>query len=110
MVRAMYYRNAFKSAKLDLPFLLDRYAYQAESPMPDSLEGLMNTKELSGREKKGNRIQEYTLTSIACGGVSMEMPVKQKQFIKPKESPLGHLRNSVLESRPTPETLSWTIP
>ena len=110
MVRAMYYRNAFKSAKLDLPFLLNQYAYQAESAMPDSLEGLMNTKELSGREKKGNRIQEYILSSIACGGVSMEMPVKQNQFIKPKESPLGHLRNSVLESRPTPETLSWTIP
>ena len=78
--------------------------------MPDSLEGLMNTKELSWKEKRGNLIQEYILSSIACGGVSMDMRVKQNQFIKPKKSPLDHLRNSVLESRPTPETLSWTIP
>ena len=78
--------------------------------MPGFMKGLANTKELKARGKKGDRIEEYTLSSIACGGVSMEMPMRQKQFIKTKESPLNHLRNSVLESRPAPDTLSWTIP
>jgi hypothetical protein len=78
--------------------------------MPDFLEGLANAKELRGRERKGNRIEEYILYSIACGGVSMEMPVKQDRFVKTAETPLDRIRNAILSSRPTQDTLTWILP
>jgi hypothetical protein len=110
LFRAMYFRNAVNAAKLDIRFLLERYAYQAEYKMPDFLEGLANAKELRGRERKGNRIEEYILYSIACGGVSMEMPVKQDRFVKTAETPLDRIRNAILSSRPTQDTLTWILP
>lgn len=110
LLRAVYFRNAVNAARLDIRFLLERYAYQAEYKMPDFMEGLANAKELKGRERKGNRIEEYTLSTIACGGVSMEMPVKQDRFIKTPNTPLDSIKKAILSSRPSPDTLSWTLP
>ncbi|MBN1901538.1 DUF1598 domain-containing protein [Candidatus Sumerlaeota bacterium] len=110
LLRALHLKNAARDAQLDIRYLLQQYDYQAEYPMPDSLEGLANVKELKGRERKGNRIQEYTLYSLACGGVSMEMPLQKDRFIKPPDSALGSIRNQILSSRPSRDALSWILP
>ena len=107
LFQAMYFRNAVNAAKLDIRFLLSRYEYQAEYKMPDFMEGLANAKKLTGRIKNRNRIEEYTLSAIACGGVSMEMPLKQDCFRKTEVTPLDRIRNAILSSRPDQDALSW---
>ncbi|OHB56976.1 MAG: hypothetical protein A2173_09260 [Planctomycetes bacterium RBG_13_44_8b] len=109
ILQAMRLYNAADQANLNLRFYLKEYVCQADSPMPDSLPGLANFKQAEEQFMQGSSLYQYILFPMSCGGVSMEITVSDKQFSKIDAARLNQLRRMVLQTRPTPDTLSWRL-
>ena len=78
--------------------------------MLPALPGLANTKQWSHSEKHGNVIREYVLSPIVCGGVSMEMAVKNDKFDDSHNAWLFSFRMEALFERPSNDELTWEVP
>jgi hypothetical protein len=87
LLKAIYFQDEIEKTGLNINFFLRGYKYQMESKMPASLPGLANYKEYTSEETQGQMIYTYTLFPMVCGGVDMEIPVSEAQFIKIEE---GH--------------------
>jgi len=109
VLQAMRLCDAADRANLNLHFYLKEYVCQADSPMPDSLPGLANFKQVEEQLNQGSFLYQYVLFPMACGGVSMEITVSDKQFTKTDATRLNQLRRTVLQARPTPDTLFWHL-
>ena len=109
ILKAMRLYDAADQANLNLRFYLKEYVCQADSPMPDSLPGLANSKQAEGQLMQGSLLYQYVLFPMSCGGVSMEITVSDKQFSRNDAVRLNQLRKTVLQARPTPDALSWHI-
>lgn len=109
ILRAVRLRSADTVAHLDLDFLLTHYLYGEESPMPASLPGLTNTKEVEISRPILNGKEVITFTGFVCGGVSMEVKVIPERFVPDPTTQLETFRRAVLGSRPSPDTLAWSI-
>jgi hypothetical protein len=110
VLRAMHFRGAASDAGLDLGFWLKRYAYKRETGMPPSLPGLANSREARGEFTRGDSSYGYVLFPMVCGGVSMEIDVDEHRFAATHGEQLRQLHDSVIQSRPSPAALSWTLP
>jgi len=110
LLRAMHLQNATTKAGMDVRYLLADFVCQMESPMPPNLPGLTNNQEAKGTLTKGGMLYQYALFPMACGGVSMEMPVNRTQFKKTDSARLDQLRAAVLKSRPSRDALCWPLP
>ncbi|MFA5291871.1 MAG: DUF1598 domain-containing protein [Phycisphaerae bacterium] len=107
ILQAMRFYDAAGRANLNLRFYLKEYVCQADYPMPDSLPGLANFKQVEEQFNQGAFVYQYVLFPMACGGVSMEINVSDKQFAKTDTAQLNQLRRTVLQTRPSPDTLFW---
>ena len=105
LLRALALKHANALATADLAFYLRECPYLRETPMPDSLKGLVNAKE--ARTTVG--LNQYTFMPITCGGVSMDMAVAPRQFRADTAGELSDLRAAVLRDRPARSAVSWTL-
>jgi len=105
LLRALALKNANALPTPDLNFYLRECPYLRETPMPDSLPGLVNAKE--AQTTVGT--SQYTFMPIVCGGVSMDMAVAPRQFRADTAGELSGLRTAVQRDRPARFAVSWTL-
>ena len=98
------------SGKFRFATYLKDYVYQDERPMPDSLDGLANSRQWKHSFMEGNIRYELALYPIICGGVGMDMKISEKNFIAPRQTRENTLRKKVMDKRPARNSLSWTLP
>jgi len=104
---AIKYRSASTEAGLKMTAYCNEYAYQAETPMPDSFPGLVNHEEVHLNIQKEDEEYEASFIPVTWGGVNMEMGVKEKNFKRDKR--LKRMRKTIIDARPSPKSLSWTF-
>ena len=104
---AMQHRRADRKAGFPLHSFLPNYPYQMNTPMKNSLPGLVNSKELEMEIEQKGRIYRYSSLPVLCGGVNMGVTLKEKQFQKDKKDNLSNLKARILRSRPSSKTLIW---
>jgi hypothetical protein len=103
VLESMHFRQAFEKADLSMGVFLDHYAFRAERPMPDSLEGRVLSREVFVQGENGNKTHWHF--PVAFGGVNMEMDLREGS--SEVDRGLMQVRCRVLQTRPSPETLSW---
>ncbi len=100
--------------QLGLPDFLPEYRFLHESAMPPSLPGLVNYHERRWTNEvvKGRFIHQtvHRSMSTVSGGVSMRMPLNDTVFSKVPNGVLQSLTNRVLNAKPSPNVLTWTVP
>lgn len=101
LLLAMEFRGSLRAVGMDPRTFLSEYEYQDETPMSDSLPGLVNHK----LPKRGS-----SYFPIVCGGVGMDMRVDEPSFSDKKSARLFQFRMSVLLARPSKDSLVWVIP
>jgi hypothetical protein len=109
LLRGMHFRQPPELAKLDLDAYLKRFVYLLESAMPPSLPGLVNSKEVNETFQKGDMVYQWFAMPLACGGVSMDIRVKENQFRKDRSKRLEKLRQAAIRCRPSVDTLCWPL-
>ncbi len=107
VLEAMKYRSVSAEAGLNMSSYCSEYAYQAETPMPDSFPGLVNQEEVHLNVQKEGEEYEASFIPVTWGGVNMEMGVKEKNFNTDKR--LKRIRKTIIDARPSPKSLSWTF-
>ena len=105
LVHAIDFCDAFGQAGLDASLYRQRYRYQEEKPMPESLPGLANMKECELAVERGGIVSTLAVFPIVCGGVSMEVDVRKAPFAD--HAPLTGRRVAVLKARPNANALTW---
>ena len=105
LLRALALKNANALATADLNFYLRECPYLRETPMPDSLPGLVNAKE--ARTTVG--ANQYTFMPIVCGGVAMDIALDPRRFTADSAGELAALRAAVVRDRPARSAVSWTL-
>lgn len=109
LLRALRMRGDLKESGLDADVLLNRYALQARVPMPASLPGLANHKELHKERTEGNTTYESWSIPFVCGGVSMKMDVMPASFSDGAEPQLAMMSDQVIKDRPSVDALVWSL-
>jgi hypothetical protein len=106
LLLAAKFRRALQKVRLGFDSYLARFAYRGESAMPSSLPALASYRTWSRRVGQG--IAYYF--PIVCGGVGMDMAVRETSFRSAPGASLSNLRKAIFASRPSPDALSWVLP
>lgn len=100
LLLAMQFRGALRAAGMDSVTFLREYEYQDEKRMAPSLPALVNYKlPASG----------VGYLPVVCGGVGMDMEVRESSFGSDKRTRLFRVRLAVLRARPSERSLSWVV-
>jgi hypothetical protein len=54
-------------------------------------------------------VYQWFAMPLACGGVSMDIRVKENQFRKDRSKRLEKLRQAAIRCRPSVDTLCWPL-
>jgi hypothetical protein len=90
----------------DLDYLLERYPV-AENTVEPQLPGRSSVKEFEHREDFAQGYRSYHLWLPSCGGVDMAIDVNGARFGDSAKTILAQLKASVLNSRPSADSLAW---
>jgi hypothetical protein len=102
---AMRHHRSLAIMKTDFGDYLPQYQYRHETPMGLSLPGLANQKEF--RHETPTEI--LVLTWLACGGVSMDIPIVTGNFHDFRRSRLSRFRARALLARPSEDDAVWEV-
>lgn len=103
-------KTKLANSYFDFSFFLIQYEYRHSYSMKPTLPGLVNAKLKTITSEDASYIQEFKLLPIVAGGVSMEVILSDSQIIKGFSSKTATLASDVIGSRPTLDTLYWTVP
>jgi hypothetical protein len=103
------FKSPQKEAALDLGYLLNHCPIPKKS-VSRHLEGRSNVKHFEHRQDLQGGYKIIQLWLPSCGGVSIEIEISQKDFVKDTTGKLSELRAIVLNDRPTPDALFWDYP
>lgn len=107
IAKAIQYKDAFKESGLDPSFFLESYPVEAiefVSTVP-GCPYFIEMKSEPVEVKEGYKVAHFRLPS--CGGVSIEMKLTNKQFIKDTTELLQKIQKEVIEQRPSTDSVSW---
>jgi hypothetical protein len=105
ILHAMHHRRALERAELNVTDPLDRWQLEPMVSLPPSMPGLANAE----FEIFNNGRYIWHFAPIVCGGVSMEMNVREQSIRRHKLSDheLSNMRILVLRERPALGVLWW---
>lgn len=110
---AIHYRQSGKETEFSLDSFMTNYDFKAAMPMDESLDGLVNFKEIEEENIRNIRGEKHTYSSflvfMVCGGVDMGMKTEKRSFLKDVTGDLNNMRQLALLSRPDPQTLFWGV-
>jgi len=110
LVRAMRLWNVFDRVGINPGIFLSAYRQQLNLANPDSLPGLVNFIKMEKEVTINDKRYIYVQFPIAYGGVDMDFPVTEQQFMHNHEKELDSLLNKVLALRPNTDTGAWKVP
>lgn len=103
--RLLEYKNAAASEGHDLDYWLRHYPVK-EVSVPSTLPAVSNVKKVELSTPVGYGYI-YIPTS---GGVSMDIKIGQQDIEKDKTNKLSELKDEILQSRPSKDSLAWRFP
>ncbi len=108
LAKIIKYKSAHTTAGLDLSYLLEDFPVQ-ENPVSRQLPGRSAVKEFTHRQKTSGSEQILKLWLPSCGGVGIDITVKERHFRKGASSRIKDLKTRILDSRLAPTSLSWPV-
>jgi hypothetical protein len=109
LARIMKQKDALSESGIRLEYLLDQYPIK-NTAVSRNLPGISNIKEF---KQKSDIPRGYSMVYLwlpSCGGVNIDIRIKDNDIVRDGTGGLLKTRASVLKARPTPETLSWDFP
>jgi hypothetical protein len=102
-------KNANPAAMLDIGYLLNDF------PIPSSkvarrVPGRHSSRSFQHRRDLPGGYEAVQLWLPSCGGVEMTIEPERAMFRTDTSGLLADFRNYVIETRPSPQSLSWPIP
>ena len=106
LARIMKRKNALSESGLKLDYLFDQY------PIPNtavsrSLLGVSSAKEFRHRTEMPGGYRELYLWLPSCGGVGIDIQIKDKDISRDNTGGLRQQRAAALKARPNTGSLSW---
>lgn len=89
-----------------LDYLLNKFPV-AEYSVSTDLPGCSNVKRFTRRKEITGGYQEFYLWIPSCGGVDMNITITSELFDRVKDNSLSELREKIINSRPSPDTVYW---
>jgi hypothetical protein len=109
LARIMKHKNAITEAGLNLDYLMNNYPIES-TPVNHTLPGISNIKEFKHKTEIRGGYSMLYLWLPSCGGVSIDIDVKDNSIAMDRTGSLSAMRTSVLNTRPSPNTLYWDFP
>ncbi len=109
LARIMKHRNAVSEAGISLDYLLNQYPVTNTS-VSRTLSGISNIKEFKYKSETHGGYSVLYLWLPSCGGVSIDINIKDKDIALDKTKTLFEIKKSILDTRPSPDTLYWDFP
>lgn len=107
LVNVIKYRGAVSEAGINLDYFL--YDYPVKKIESNStLPGISNVKEFQHKEEFAGGSSIASLWFMSCGGVSIDISVRETSISKDKNGVLDQTRENILETRSF-NSLSWEI-
>lgn len=106
LARIMKYKNAFAESGLKLDYLMNDYPLE-RTPVNRFLPGISNIKEFKSKSEIQGGYSILYLWLPSCGGVSIDINIKDSCIAMDRAGNLNALRTIVLNNRPSPNTVSW---
>lgn len=106
LARIMKHRNTITEAGIDLDYLMNQYPIE-RTLVDRTLPGISNVKEFNYRSETQGGYSVLYLWLPSCGGVSIDIDIKNSSFAMDRSGSIGSMRKGVLNARPSPDTLYW---
>ncbi len=106
LVKVMKFRDAPSEAQINLDYLLNRYPIRNIS-VNKTLSGISNVKEFKYEEEFTGGFSTYYLWLPSCGGVSIDIIIKEKNIAKDPDGILATEKERIIETRPSSDSLYW---
>lgn len=106
LAKIMKYKEAISEAVINLDYLLNQYPID-RTPVNHTLPGISNIKEFNRKSETHGGYSVLYLWLPSCGGVSIDIDIKNSSFAMDRSGSIGSMRKSVLDTRPSPDTLYW---
>lgn len=106
LARIMKYRDASSEAGLSLDYLLDHYPVKS-TPVSRTLPGISSVKEVKHRSETQEGYNVLYLWLPSCGGVSIDISVREGNIERDKSDALSEIRGTILDTRPSKDALFW---
>jgi len=108
LARIMKHKDALTGSGLTLDYLFDKYPLPSTA-VSRTLPGISNVKEFRHRKDISGGYEELHLWLPSCGGVGIDIKIKDSNIVRDKTGGLLGAKSSILKARPTAETLQWNF-
>lgn len=108
LAKLMKFKNAVSKAGMESDILLNRFTIKKTWVKP-TLPGRSNVKDFKERTETANGYSEYYFWLPSCGGVSIDISIKNRQIVRDMSGRLKELRRRILSSRPSLASLYWDV-
>lgn len=109
LAKLMKYKNAVSEAGISLDYLLNQYPIRTTS-VGRTLPGRANVREFNQRTETAEGYNELFLWLPSCGGVGIDISIKDSTIMRDRTGSLLEIKGSVINTRPSPDTLYWDFP
>lgn len=109
LARIMKYKNAIAESGINLDYLMNDYPVE-KTPVNRNLPGISNIKEFKHKSETQGGYSILYLWLPSCGGVSIDIDIKDSYIAMDRAGNLNALRTSVLKNRSSADILSWDFP
>lgn len=106
LTKLMKYNDAVSEAGISLDYMLKLYSVR-NTPVNRTLPGISNVKEFNQRNETAGGYSELYLWLPSCGGVSIDIKIKESDIAKDKTGSLVELKEAVLKARLSQDALYW---
>lgn len=109
VARIMKYKNAIIEAGINIDYLLNEYPVRSVY-VDRTLPGISNVKKFEHRSDTTRGYSILYLWLPSCGGVGIDINISEANFVMDKTRSLAEIKTSVLDTRPSPDSLYWDFP
>jgi len=109
LAKLMKFKKAHSEAGISLDYLIDQYFIES-TPVSPTLPGISNIEEFKNITETQEGYIEFYLWLPSCGGVAIDINIKETDIESDKTESLLEIKSSVLSSRPSPDSCSWDFP
>lgn len=104
--RIMKHKDAITESGINLDYFVDQYPIE-NTPVSRILSGISNIKEFTHKSETEGGYSVLYLWLPSCGGVSIDIDIKERNIVRDKTRTLIKLKETILKARPSINSLYW---
>ncbi len=109
LTRIMKHKDASSEAGLSLDYLLNQHPVN-NTLVSHTLPGISNVRGIKHRSETQRGYSELYLWLPSCGGVSIDLDIKDRNIERDKDGGIAGIRETILNTRPSKDALYWDFP